>query len=192
MMWFFLCACHHVDPELIAIKEKARTGDWLEVEQEYVAQINRKPDQALYVALAKVMDVQERTEVAQVMRMRAQSMSDISIWGAGVLMVLGLALWGWNRSRWSWIFVGSGFLLLAFYEDVRYKGTVLSTQANVFHTISDRGIPLFSLKKASVVGIVEEKSGYFLIEYENNRGWVKQNQILSWNPAHELQIERKE
>ena len=189
MMWFFLCACHDVDPELVSIKEKALAGDWQEVEQEYVTQINRTPDQALYVALAKVMEVQEKPELAQVMRMRAQSMSDISIWGAGVLLVIGLVLWGWNRSRWSWIFVGSGLVVLAFYEDVRYKGTVVSAQTDVFHTLSNRGIPLFSLAKGSVVGIIEEDSGYLLIEYEKKRGWVEQRRILSWNPSHSLQIE---
>lgn len=189
MMWLFLCSCQEVDSQLVLIKEQARYGQWEKVEQGYIDQINDVSDPILYLALSQVFDVQDKPELAQVMRMRAHSMSSISVWGAGVLIFVGLCLLMLNRTRWSWIFVGSGLILLAFYEDVRYKGTVFSAQTNVFHTLSNRGIPLFSLTKGSIVGIIEEDSGYFLIEYEKKRGWVEQKKVLSWNPAHSLHIE---
>lgn len=188
MMWLLL-SCQGIDPELVLIKEQARDGHWEQVEQAYVAHIQQEPDPDLYLALSKIFDVREQSEKAHVMRMRAQSMSSIDLWSAGVLIFIGLALYAYNRTRWSWIFVASGLIVLAFYEDVRYKGTVLSVQTNVFHTLSNRGIPLFSLAKGSTVGIIEEDSGYFLIEYEKKRGWVEQKKILSWNPAHSLEIE---
>jgi len=192
MMWLFLCSCQEVDSQLMLIKEQARCGEWEKVEQGYIDKINDVSDPILYLALSQVFDVQDKPELAQVMRMRAHSMSSISVWGAGVLIFVGLCLLMLNRTRWSWIFVGSGLIMLAFYEDVRYKGTVFSAQTNVFHTLSNRGIPLFSLKKGSVVGIIEEDSGYFLIEYEKKRGWVEQKRILSWDPSHSLQIEDSE
>lgn len=191
-MWLFFLSCQEVDHELVTIKEKARLGEWTQVEQQYRDQIHKVPDRVLYQALAIVLDAQERPEEAQVMRMRAQLMSDLSLWNAGILVFFGLVLWVWSRSRWSWLFVGSGLVMLAFYEDLRYKGTVLSAQTNVFHTLSNRGIPLFSLEKGSIVGIIEETSGYFLIEYEQKRGWVEQKRVLSWNPSHSLQIEDSE
>ena len=171
MMWFFF-ACQDADLELRSIREQARAGDWVQVEQGYMEYLDQKPDRDVYRALAQVMTVQDKPEMAQVMTMRAQVMSDMSIWGAGLLVCIGLILWAWNRSRWSWLFVGCGLVMLAFYDDLRYKGTVLSDQTNVFHTLSNRGIPLFSLEKGSVVGILEEDSGYLLIEYEQKRGSV--------------------
>ena len=189
MMWLLLWSCQEIDPELVLIKEQARDGQWEQVEQRYIAHIQQNPDPDLYLALSKIFDGQEQPELAHVMRMRAQSMSSIDLWSAGVLIFIGLGLYAHNRTRWSWIFVASALIVLAFYEDVRYKGTVLSVQTNVFHTRSNRGIPLFSLEKGSTVGIIEEDSGYFLIEYEKNRGWVEQKKVLSWNPAHSLQIE---
>jgi len=192
VMWLFFLSCQEVDPALVSIKEDARSGNWEQVELQYIDQIHQNPDPALYMALAKVLEAQDKKEQAQVMYMRAQYMSDLSLWSAGVLVCIGLCLWAWKRSRWSWLFVGSGLVVLAFYEDLRYKGTVLSAQTNVFHTLSNRGIPLFSLEKGSVVGIIEEESGYFLIEYEQKRGWVEQKRILSWDPSHSLQIEDSE
>ena len=192
MMWLFFLSCQEVDHELVSIKERARLGDWEHVEKQYREQIHKKPDRALYHALASVLDAQEKPEEAHATRMRAQSMSDLSLWNAGFLVFVGLGLWAWCRSRWSWFFVGCGLVMLAFYEDLRYKGTVLSAQTNVFHTLSNRGIPLFSLEKGSVVGIIEEDSGYFLIEYEQKRGWVEQKRVLSWNPSHSLYREDSE
>ena len=189
MIWLFLCSCQEVDADLVAIKEAAREGAWEQVERGYIEQINDAPDRGLYLALSKVFDVQEKPELAQAMRMRAHQMSSVSLWGVGVLICIGLIVYAYRRTRWSWIFVGSGLVMLAFYEDVRYKGTVFSDQTNVFHTLSNRGIPLFSLTKGSVVGIIEEDSGYFLIEYDKKRGWVEKKRVLSWNPAHLLQIE---
>ena len=188
MIWLFFVACQDVDAELLSIKEKAFFGDWETVEQAYIERINRSPDRDLYRALSKVYEIQEKPVLSQVMKHRAESLSDLTIWGAGLLFFVGLCLLGWNRSRWSWIFVGTALGMLAFYEDVRYKGSVFFEQTNVFHTRSNRGIPLFSLEKGSTVGIIEEDSGYILIEFEQKRGWVEQKKVLSWNPTHSLQI----
>ena len=188
MTWLFFIACQEVDAELLSIKEKALAGNWEEVEHAYIERINRNPDPELYRALSKVYEIQEKPFLSQGMKMRAESLSDLTIWSAGMLFFIGLCTFGGNRRRWSWIFVGSALGMLAFYEDVRYKGTVLSAQINVFHSRSNRGIPLFSIAKGSTVGIIEEDSGYFLIEYEQKRGWVEQKKVLSWNPTHSLQI----
>lgn len=181
-----------VDDDLLSIKQHARAGDWETVEQRYIAQINRQPDRVLYLALADVWEHNGKENEAQALHMRAYALSSFArwrIWIAGMLFCIGVCLWVWNRSRWSWIFVGSGLALLAFYDDVRYKGTVLSAQTHVFHTPSHRGISLFSLAAGSVVGIIAQESGYSLIEYEQKRGWVEQNHVLSWNPAQLLQVE---
>ena len=162
------------------------------MEQRYITEINKNPDSELYVALAHVWERRGKEEEAKVLRQRAKALSHFSriqIWTAGLLMFVGMSLWVWSRSRWSWIFVASGFAMLAFYDDVRYKGTVLSVQTHVFHTASNRGISLFSITAGSVVGIIAQDSGYFLIEYEQKRGWVEQKSILSWNPAQLLNTE---
>ena len=188
LLWM---GCHQADEDLHSIKEEALQGQYEQVEERYRQLLESKgPNRNIYLGLAEIWGDEPKAEVA---RQRAKAMNghiEFLGWLGGVLAFL--VFFFWDR-LFLWV-RGLGLLcavsitLLPFYDDYWHNGTVMLADTRVFLSPSAQRSVLFSLEKGSVVRILFEEKGYFLIEYEHKQGWVLQDTILSWDPTMPLSI----
>jgi len=190
MIWFVvggLLSCQIEDQELVAIAESAQTQPIQEVEKGYLRALQKNgPSIELYHALELVLRVQGKTEEAHVASKRQEVLASWRpMWGwlGGLLAFCGLCFLSRNRWYALVIPIGMGISSLAFFEDLRYKGTVLFASVGVHSMPSSRSTALFSLSKGIDVRIIEQHMGFLLIEWNAKQGWVEENQILSWDPV---------
>ena len=188
MWWLFFLSCVEKDSELLAIKEYARQEKYELVEQRYLQILNEHgADRNVYLGLARLWEAREDPRaVAAYQRARILEHANYFFaWSGGLLGFLVLSFW-FRFSFWIRCFGLLGAFVttgIAFYDDPRDKGTVISAETSVFISPSLHRSVLFSLKKGAEIQILSKESGYFLIEYENKQGWIPQETILSWDPS---------